>query len=128
MKILGPERKTENIESAFQHIEHQELVAIDLNDRGSEKEDQQAITNPFAGIVIRATGLLRKDPGSFAFFADRCYGIPESFVHALFASSLSPLNSQLPLLSQPPAPAAPQLGLPPQGLHSRQPKFRLPRL
>ena len=38
MEILWPERETKDVESAFQHIEHQELITAYLDKWGSEQK------------------------------------------------------------------------------------------
>ncbi len=93
VKILWPERETENIKAPFQHIEHEELVAIYFNKRRSKQKQQQKITHPFPIGVITATGLFGKNPGPLPFLIDCSYRIPEILCHcALLIVSGAPYS------------------------------------
>jgi hypothetical protein len=80
MKILGPKRKSEYIETAFQYIKHQKLVPINFYKGCGEQKGQQKIAHIFPIFVELATWFFWKNPSPFSFFVYRSNGIPKVFL------------------------------------------------
>ena len=85
MEILGPKRKSKDIEAPLQDIEHQKLMPIDFDERGRKKEQQESIAYIFPVVVKPPAGFLGVYPSSRSLLGNRPYGIPKVFFHFLLS-------------------------------------------
>ena len=94
MEILGPKRKSKDIEAPLQDIEHQKLMPIDFDKGGRKKEQQESIAYIFPVVVKPPAGFLGVYPSSLPLFGNRPYGISKVLFHFLlsFSSKLDMLS------------------------------------